>query len=152
MIGERVWPPTRMTLSMSVGWSFASQSAFWHGSTDDSTRSRTRSSNFSRESVALTCFGPEASAAMNGRLIVVSFTLESSHFARSAASLSRCRARRSFLRSMPFSLLKPSISQLMMRSSKSSPPRNVLPDVERTSNTPSLISRIEISKVPPPRS
>ncbi len=36
--------------------------------------------------------------------------------------------------------------------SKSSPPRNVSPFVDFTSNTPSPISRIEMSNVPPPRS
>ena len=36
--------------------------------------------------------------------------------------------------------------------SKSSPPRKVSPLVDFTSNTPSPISRIETSKVPPPRS
>jgi len=40
----------------------------------------------------------------------------------------------------------------MMRWSKSSPPRNVSPFVAFTSKTPSPISRIEMSKVPPPRS
>lgn len=36
--------------------------------------------------------------------------------------------------------------------SKSSPPRAVSPFVAFTSNTPPEISRMEISKVPPPRS
>ena len=36
--------------------------------------------------------------------------------------------------------------------SKSSPPRKVSPLVDFTSNTPSPISRMEMSKVPPPRS
>ena len=45
-----------------------------------------------------------------------------------------------------------SISQSMMRWSKSSPPRNVSPPVARTWKRPSAISRIEMSKVPPPRS
>ena len=152
MIGERVWPPTRMTLSTSDGCNLASQRAFWQGSTDASTRSWTISSNFSRVRVTLMCFGPDGSAAMNGRLIFVSATLESSHFARSAASLRRCRARRSPFKSILFSVLKPSTIHSIMRWSKSSPPRKVLPDVERTSKTPSLISRIEISNVPPPRS
>ncbi len=40
----------------------------------------------------------------------------------------------------------------MMFRSKSSPPRNVSPDVERTSNIPFSIRRIEMSNVPPPRS
>ena len=38
------------------------------------------------------------------------------------------------------------------RWSKSSPPRYVLPLVERTVNTPRDSSRIEMSNVPPPRS
>jgi len=40
----------------------------------------------------------------------------------------------------------------MMRLSKSSPPKKVSPLVDFTSNTPSPTSRIEMSKVPPPRS
>ncbi len=40
----------------------------------------------------------------------------------------------------------------MMRASKSSPPRNVSPAVDFTSYSPSPISRMEISNVPPPRS
>ncbi len=40
----------------------------------------------------------------------------------------------------------------MMRWSKSSPPRWLLPDVANTSNTPSPSSRMETSNVPPPRS
>ena len=39
-----------------------------------------------------------------------------------------------------------------MVSSKSSPPKNVSPLVDLTSNTPSPISRIETSNVPPPKS
>src|SRR5205814_5437336 len=45
-----------------------------------------------------------------------------------------------------------SASQVMMRSSKSSPPRYVSPAVESTSKTSLPISRMEMSKVPPPRS
>ncbi len=40
----------------------------------------------------------------------------------------------------------------MTRWSKSSPPRKVSPWVAFTSKTPSPISRIDMSKVPPPRS
>ena len=40
----------------------------------------------------------------------------------------------------------------MIASSKSSPPNLVSPFVERTSKTPSPSSKIEISKVPPPKS
>lgn len=50
------------------------------------------------------------------------------------------------------SLLIVSIRYLIMTLSKSSPPNLVSPFVDFTSKTPSFISRIEISKVPPPRS
>ena len=95
---------------------------------------------------------PTASALMKGRLISVEVVLESSIFAFSAASLRRWSAIRSFVRSMPSLFLNSSLSQSMIRWSKSSPPRWVSPFVLRTSKTPSLSSRIEMSKVPPPRS
>ena len=46
----------------------------------------------------------------------------------------------------------PSAIASTMRWSKSSPPRYVSPLVAFTLKTPSRISRIEISNVPPPRS
>ena len=46
--GMRVMPPTRMTLWMSAGVSFASASAFWQGSSVRSTRSLVRSSSSER--------------------------------------------------------------------------------------------------------
>ena len=98
------------------------------------------------------CFGPDWSAVMNGRFTSVCIVVESSIFAFSAASLRRCRAWRSFRRSMPWSFLNSSTSQSMIRWSKSSPPRWVSPFVAFTSNTPSPSCRIEMSNVPPPRS
>ena len=77
---------------------------------------------------------------------------ESSHLAFSAASLSRCRAIWSFVTSIPVSLLNSATRNFRSVLSKSSPPRNVSPFVDFTSNTPFCISRMEISKVPPPRS
>ena len=78
---------------------------------------------------------------------------ESSIFAFSAASLSLWSAILSLRRSIPaFSAMNFSAIQLMMRLSKSSPPRRLLPAVARTSKTPSDISRSETSNVPPPRS
>ena len=109
-------------------------------------------SYFCRVSTVLRCLGPEASAEMKGSTISVCCAVESSHFAFSAASFRRCRAMRSWRRSMPVSRWNSSISQSMMRWSKSSPPRKVSPPVARTWNRPSAISRIEMSKVPPPRS
>jgi hypothetical protein len=78
--------------------------------------------------------------------------LDSSIFAFSAASRSRCIAILSLVRSMPLLLLNFSTSQLMIRSSQSSPPRWLSPLVAFTSTTPSPISSSETSKVPPPRS
>jgi hypothetical protein len=98
------------------------------------------------------CLGPDASALMKGRLISVLDVLESSIFAFSAASLRRWRAIRSLDRSIPSFFLNSADSQSMIRWSKSSPPRWVSPFVLRTSKTPSDSSRIEMSKVPPPRS
>ena len=53
---------------------------------------------------------------------------------------------------MPFSRLKSSISHFMIAWSRSSPPRCVSPFVAFTSKTPSPMSRIEMSNVPPPKS
>ncbi len=89
---------------------------------------------------------------MNGRLTGASRTLESSIFAFSDASFSRCSAMRSLRRSTPCSLAKSNTSHSRMRLSKSSPPRYESPPVARTSNTPLPISSTEMSKVPPPRS
>ena len=89
---------------------------------------------------------------MKGRLISVLCVPESSIFAFSAASLRRCNAIRSFDRSIPLSFSKLAISQSITRRSKLSPPRCVSPLVDLTSNTPSPSSRMEMSKLPPPRS
>ena len=93
-----------------------------------------------------------ASAEMKGSTISVCSEVLSSHLAFSAASLSRCSAMRSWRRSMPVSRRNSSMSQSMIRWSKSSPPRKVSPPVARTWKRPSASSRIEMSKVPPPRS
>ena len=105
-LGVRVWPPTRMTWSTSEGLRPAGRSASRHGAAVRSIRSATSASKRSRVSVRLMCLGPDASAEMNGRVMVVSFAVESSHLAFSAASLSRCRAMRSWRRSMPVDLLE----------------------------------------------
>ncbi|SKT91306.1 Uncharacterised protein [Mycobacteroides abscessus subsp. abscessus] len=53
---------------------------------------------------------------------------------------------------MPALALNLSTSHVTMRSSQSSPPRWLSPEVARTSTTPSPISSSDTSKVPPPRS
>ncbi|CNK49420.1 Uncharacterised protein [Mycobacterium tuberculosis] len=89
---------------------------------------------------------------MYGRLIDVLPDEDSSILAFSAASRSRCIAILSLVRSMPLVPLNLSTSHCTTRSSQSSPPRWLSPEVARTSTTPSPISSSETSKVPPPRS
>ena len=89
---------------------------------------------------------------MNGRLMSVSITVDSSILAFSAASRRRCSAIRSLPRSMPSLFLNSATIHSMMRWSRLSPPRCVSPLVDFTSTTPSPTSRIEMSNVPPPKS
>ena len=140
------------TLSISETESPESESAWRTGPIVFSTRSAVSSLNFALVRVVSRCLGPVASAVIKGRLIVEVVTPESSIFAFSAASLSLCIAILSLRRSMPFSVLNWSASQPMILLSKSSPPRRLLPAVARTSCTPSPISIMETSNVPPPRS
>ena len=150
--GIRVEPPTRITSLMSLVFRPASWRALRQGSMVLWIRSSHSCSNMARDNVFTRCLGMPSSCVIYGRLISVLVELESSILAFSAASLRRCRAMGSLRRSMPFSCWNSSASQVMMRWSKSSPPRWVSPLVAFTSNTPSPSSRIEISNVPPPRS
>ena len=150
--GARVWPPTSSTSSICSGLRLASARQRLHGSMVRSMRSSVSDSYFWRASIVLRCLGPDESAEMKGSTISVCCEVESSHFAFSAASFRRWRAMRSWRRSMLVSRENSAISQSMTRWSKSSPPRKVSPPVERTWKRPSAISRMEMSKVPPPRS
>ena len=73
------------------------------------TSGSTSDSSFARVSFIVMCLGPEASAVMNGRLISVSITDDSSIFAFSAASFRRWSAMRSLPRSMPSLFLNSAI-------------------------------------------
>ena len=154
--GIRVWPPTKMTSSISDEDTPASFIATWHGPIVRVISSSTKDSSLERVSFKLRCLGPLASAVTYGRLISVCCEEESSILAFSAASLRRCKASTSLLRSTPCSFLNSAIIQSIMRWSKSSPPKKVSPLVDSTSNcfSPSTfaISIMETSKVPPPRS
>ena len=108
--------------------------------------------NFERLSESSRCSGPSAVAVMNGRLIDVSWSDDSSIFAFSAASFRRWPAILSAARSTPCAFLNSATIQSMTRWSQSSPPRCVLPAVDFTSNTPSPSSSTDTSNVPPPRS
>jgi hypothetical protein len=61
-------------------------------------------------------------------------------------------ARLSLLMSTLDSFLNSSTRNFYKAKSKSSPPKEVSPLVDLTSNTPFEISRIDTSKVPPPKS
>ena len=108
--------------------------------------------SFARVSLMSRCFGPLASAVMNGRLICVSCVVESSIFAFSAASYRRWSAIGSAERSMPWLFLNSATSQSTIALSKLSPPRWLSPAVDLTSKTPSPSSSTDTSNVPPPRS
>ena len=152
--GMRVMPPTSTTSSMSVLATPASLIACWQGFMVRAMRSETRDSSLARVSFSTRCSGwwVFGSIEMNGWLISVCVEDESSILAFSAASFRRWSAILSLVRSTPCSFLNSSARYWTMRMSKSSPPRKVSPLVDFTSKRPSSISRIEMSKVPPPRS
>ncbi len=145
-------PPTSKILSMSAGFNPASFIAAVRGPLVFSTRSAVISSNFARVKDRSKCFGPSWSAVIKGRLMEAVNTFDNSTLAFSAASRRRCMAKRSPDRSTPCSCFIVWTIQSTILLSKSSPPRRVLPEVDFTSNTPSPISRIDTSKVPPPKS
>ncbi len=151
-MGMRLPPPTSTTSSMSLGLRPASVRACFSGARRPLTRSPQRPSNCDRLRRVSMCLGPSALAVIKGRLISVLATPDSSILAFSAASVSRCSAWRSLRRSMPSFSKNSSASQSTILVSKLVPPSWVSPEVERTSNTPSPTSRIDTSKVPPPRS
>ena len=111
----RVEPPTSTTSSIFEGSTPASVSACLVGPTVLCSRSSTSCSNFARVSFICRCFGPLWSAVMNGRLMSVSITVESSIFAFSAASFRRCSAMRSLPRSMPSLFLNSAMIHSMTR-------------------------------------
>ena len=111
-MGMRVGPPTMMILSISAPFSpnctpslanapRASRRAVSSGARQRWTIGPMSSSSLARFTVMVRCFGPVASAVMKGRLMSVDIVLESSTFAFSAASRTRCVAIVSFFRSMP---------------------------------------------------
>eukprot|EP00906_Rhabdomonas_costata_P035531 RCo049919 len=151
-LGIRVIPPTSTTSWICSGWRPASARHFLHGSTHFRMRGSTKDSYFARVRVTATWTGPSGPPLMKGRLMSVCLADDSSILAFSQASRIRCRAILSLEMSKPLVFLKSSSTQSVSRLSKSSPPRKVSPLVAFTSNTPPAISRMEISKVPPPRS
>ena len=82
--------------------------AILQASIDLSNKSKTSDSNFALVILSSKCLGPLASAVIKGKFISVWVELDNSILAFSAASLSLCFARESFLRSTPLVLRKSS--------------------------------------------
>ena len=150
--GILVWPPTKITSSISEIFRPVSSTVFFVSSMDLSIKSLTKSSSLARVKAKVKCLGPEASAVRNGIFISVCIVLESSCLAFSAASLRRWTASWSLATSIPCSFLNSSIRYWIILWSMSSPPRWVSPPVPLTSIVSSETSKTEISKVPPPKS
>ena len=77
--------------------------------------------------------------------------MESSRLTRSASRISRSPSASGSSNADP-AISAPCLTRSRMTASISSPPSRVSPPVARTSKIPSRSSRIETSKVPPPRS
>ena len=101
MAGMRVCPPTKITSLISLNLKPASATAVRVCSMDFSISGRTKSSSLALVKRIKKCLGPLASVVINGMLISVSKTEESSCLAFSAASFSLCKARVSLDKSMP---------------------------------------------------
>ena len=106
--GIRVMPPTSIISSISLKERPASLIAIWHGLSSLSSKSLTSASSLALVIFILRCFGPLASAVMNGRFTSVSIDVDSSILAFSAASFRRWRAILSLLISIPWSFLNSS--------------------------------------------
>src|SRR5438477_7030684 len=88
-LGMRVMPPTSTSSFTSRSEIFASFKHAFTGGIVRWIKSSVNCSNFERVSFFWMCFGPLASAVMNGRLISYSCELERAIFAVSASSLMR---------------------------------------------------------------
>ena len=116
------------------------------------TKPSTIDSKLAFVNVFTKCFGPEESAVKYGKFISTLLADDNSTFAFSDDSLTLCNAMGSLLTSIPVSNLNSEIIQSIIISSKLSPPKWVSPFVDNTSKTPPPISKIDTSKVPPPKS
>ena len=104
--GILVDPPTNIILSISFNDNLASAKAFFIGSIDLWTKSWVNSSNLALVNVKSMCFGPVASAVINGKLMFVCIEDDNSILAFSAASFNLWTAILSCIKSIPFSALK----------------------------------------------
>ena len=133
----------------------ASDRALVTGSAVSSTRSWVNSSNFAPlvRSQYPDVSDPRTVAVIKGRLMLVVEALDSSFFAFSAASLILCMAILSLERSIPSFLLELGHNVVPLPSGQNHRrPDGCFRQLPETSMTPSPISMIDTSKVPPPRS
>ena len=151
-IGILVGPPTRTIFVISVLEIFASSIALSIEDLHLWTIGLTRSSSFALVNFTSRFLEPEESCAINGKLISVSITVDSSIFAFSPPSFILVIAVLSLVRSIPSFFLNSSTTKSIIALSISEPPRCVSPEVLITSNTPPPISIIVTSNVPPPKS
>jgi len=103
--GILVDPPTIIILSISDIAYPEPSNDFLIGSNVRCTKSWVNSLNLALVKFMSMCFGPVASAVINGRFIFVCVADDNSILAFSAASFNLCIAILSFLKSIPFSAL-----------------------------------------------
>ena len=139
--GTRVLPPTITTDSISSACKPASFSAILQQVNVRSTNGAINASNCCRLSSSLSLFHSSSKTSLFDKYI----------FAVSAFKRSACE---SCLFSTRSCWVNPAFSAqyFTMALSISSPPRNVSPLVDNTSKTPAVMRKMEMSKVPPPRS
>ena len=121
--GILVEPPTSRTLDRSDTQIPASRSTCSTGARVASTRSAVSSLKVARVSGISRFTALFLSCAINGKTTVVMLIPDSSIFAFSAASRTRCMAQTSLLRSIFVLFRKVSTMYCTIRSSKSSPPK-----------------------------
>ena len=149
--GILVIPPIRIILSIPVGVSFASSSAFNMVRSVFWTIGCARDSSLVRVKVRCKCLGPALSDVIKGKSMSVLIKVVSSIFAFSAASLSLVIPILSFLTSTPVCLLNSSKTYSITALSTSVPPNCVSPLVDKTWKTPLPKSITVTSWVPPPK-
>ena len=151
--GILVGPPISTIFDISDPESLESSKALSTDGRHRSTIGLMSSSSFALVNFISRFWVPEeGSWEINGKLMSVSITVDSSILAFSAASLIRVMAVVSFVKSIPVFFLKSSTTKSRITLSISVPPNWVSPEVLITSKTPPPISIIVTSNVPPPKS
>mmetsp|Transcript_35579 Transcript_35579/g.70042 ORF Transcript_35579/g.70042 Transcript_35579/m.70042 type:complete len:201 (-) Transcript_35579:557-1159(-) len=147
-LGMRVEPPTSTIWCTSFLDMCASRRTWVTGPRVFLKRSRLSSSNLAR----LTTREKSVPAESASQSIVADICTDRVRLAASHCRRSRWIARLSLAMSIPVLRRNCCMQWSMRRWSKSSPPRWVSPEVDRTSKTPPSMVRRDTSNVPPPRS